>query len=276
MITTDFIPGSPAWLDLGVPDTDAAAGFYGPVFGWEFQSLGPEAGGYGFFRLDGRTVAAAGPLTEQGARPAWMLYFRTEDADASAQAVENEGGTVRAAPTGVDGAGRMAQFTDPQGGEFAVWQPGENRGLEAVDQPGTLVWSELYTTDAAAAKGFYRAVFGWETDDMPLPGGSEGGAGGDTYTLVGPPGGSSDDPAQDRMHGGIMQLPPENLAVNGFRPYWHPVFGSADCDGTVASVPANGGSVQMGPEDAPGVGRLAVCLDPFGADFVVLTPVMPT
>jgi predicted enzyme related to lactoylglutathione lyase len=28
----------------------------------------------------------------------------------------------------------------------------------------------------------------------------------------------------------------------------------------------------MGPEDAEGVGRLAVCLDPANADFVVLTP----
>jgi hypothetical protein len=28
----------------------------------------------------------------------------------------------------------------------------------------------------------------------------------------------------------------------------------------------------MGPQDAPGVGRLAVCLDPSNADFVVLTP----
>jgi predicted enzyme related to lactoylglutathione lyase len=28
----------------------------------------------------------------------------------------------------------------------------------------------------------------------------------------------------------------------------------------------------MGPEDAEGVGRLAVCVDPAGADFVVLTP----
>jgi hypothetical protein len=28
----------------------------------------------------------------------------------------------------------------------------------------------------------------------------------------------------------------------------------------------------MGPEDVEGVGRLAVCLDPFQADFVLLTP----
>ena len=34
----------------------------------------------------------------------------------------------------------------------------------------------------------------------------------------------------------------------------------------------NGGTVQMGPVDAEGVGRMALCLDPFKADFVLLTP----
>ncbi|MFD9355146.1 VOC family protein [Streptomyces sp. NPDC060031] len=56
------------------------------------------------------------------------------------------------------------------------------------------------------------------------------------------------------------------------RPYWHPVFGVADCDAAVARVTENGGSVQMGPADAEGVGRLAFCLDPSNADFVVLAP----
>ncbi|MGP4003412.1 VOC family protein [Streptomyces sp. 8N706] len=261
MITTDFVPGSPSWLDLGAPDVEAAAAFYGAVFGWEFQSYGPEAGGYGVFRLNGKTVGAVGRLTEEGARSAWMIYFNTPDADATAQAVERAGGTVRVAPLDADGEGRMAQFTDPQGGQFAVWQPGKSKGLEAVDTPGTLCWTELYTTDAAAAKEFYGSLCGWKYDDMPLPGG------GGTYSLVTP----SDLP-EERMQGGLMQVPGEYLALAGGRPYWHPVFASADCDATVANVRENGGTVQMGPEDAEGVGRLAVCVDPSGADFVVLTP----
>jgi uncharacterized protein len=48
MLTTDYASGAPNWLDLGCPDTAAAAAFYGAVFGWDFQSAGPEAGGYGF------------------------------------------------------------------------------------------------------------------------------------------------------------------------------------------------------------------------------------
>jgi predicted enzyme related to lactoylglutathione lyase len=261
MITTDFVPGSPCWLDLGAPDVAAAAAFYSPVLGWEFQTYGPDAGGFGVFRLNGKIVGAVGPLTEEGARSAWMIYFNTPDADSTAQAVERSGGTVRVAPVDADGEGRMAQFSDPLGGQFAVWQPGKNKGLDAMDEPGTLCWTELYTTDAAAAKEFYGGLFGWQTQDMPLPGG------GGTYSLITPSG-----LGEERMQGGIMQLPAEYLALTGGRPYWHPVFAVADCDGTVAKVTGNGGSVQMGPEDAEGVGRLAVCLDPSGADFVLLTP----
>ncbi|MFI1253717.1 VOC family protein [Streptomyces netropsis] len=268
MITTDFVHGSPCWLDIGAPDVPATARFYGSVFGWEFQSWGsdPEAGEYGGFRLDGKGVGGIGPLTEKGARSAWMIYFKTDDADATAQAVERQGGTVRVPPFDANGWGRMAQFTDPQGGQFAVWQAGQQTtGMEVADQPGSLCWTELYTTDAAGAKAFYGGLFGWTTQDMPMPGDEEGTGG--TYSLITPAG-----QPEERMHGGLMQLPAKDLSVNGGRPYWHPVFATADCDATVAKVTENGGSVQMGPEDAEGVGRLAVCIDPNGADFVVLKP----
>ncbi|WP_369228485.1 VOC family protein (plasmid) [Streptomyces sp. R39] len=32
MLTTRFVPGAPNWLDLGVPDIDAAAAFYSALF----------------------------------------------------------------------------------------------------------------------------------------------------------------------------------------------------------------------------------------------------
>ncbi|MCX4695715.1 VOC family protein [Streptomyces sp. NBC_01408] len=265
MITTDFAPGSPCWLDLGSPDVPAAAAFYGAVLGWDYEPMGEGGEGEdmegGMFRKDGKTVAGLGKLTEEGARSAWMIYYRVTDADATTQAVERAGGTVRLAPRDLAEYGRMAQYSDPLGGQFAVWQPGSDQGVELVDEPGSLSWTELYTSDAAAAKDFYGGVFGWQFSEMELPGG------GGTYTLIAPAG-----LPEERMHGGLMEMSAENLALAGGRPYWHPVFAVADCDTAVAGVTGNGGSVQMGPEDAEGVGRLAVCLDPFNADFVVLAP----
>ncbi|MDX2937278.1 VOC family protein [Streptomyces ipomoeae] len=261
MITTDNTPGSPCWVDLGAPDVQAAAAFYGEVLGWEYESMGEgEDMEGGMFKKDGKTVAGLGKLTEKGARSAWMIYFAVTDADATTEAVRGAGGTVRVEPRDLDDWGRMAQYNDPLGGQFAVWQPGKNTGFELTDKPGSLTWTELYTSDAAAAKEFYGGIFRWQFSEMEMPGG------GGVYTLITP----ADQP-EERMQGGLMELPKENLALASGRPYWHPVFEVPDCDAAVAKVTANGGTVQMGPQDAEGVGRLAVCLDPSNADFVVLT-----
>ncbi|MDT0381757.1 VOC family protein [Streptomyces sp. DSM 42041] len=263
MITTDFVNGSPCWLDLGAPDVDAAASFYSGVFDWEYQSFGPDAEGYGAFRKDGSTVGAVGKLTEEGARSAWMVYFRTDDAKAVAQQVESAGGALRGEPMDAGPWGTMAQLTDPQGGQFAVWQQGaESSGLERVDDTGSLGWIELYTPDAGGAKDFYRGLFGWQYEDMPMPGDDSM-----TYTLITPAGKEA-----ERMHGGLMQMPADQLPQTGGKAYWHPVFGTDDCDATVARVRQHGGDLLMGPEDAEGVGRMAVCTDQNGAEFVVLKP----
>ncbi|GAB7030387.1 VOC family protein [Streptomyces sp. NPDC021749] len=262
MITTDFVPGSPCWLDLGAPDVEVATAFYRAVFGWRSEPFGDrQAGGYTLFRLDGKAVGAVGPLTEDGAESAWTIYFHTPDADATVKAVEQAGGSVRAQPAAVGADdGRFAQLTDPQGADFAVWQPARYPGFETADAAGSLGWTELYTTDPAAAQAFYKTVFGWQTQDMPLP------AGGGTYTLLTPA-----NCGNDRTHGGLMGVPADLLAPTG-KPYWHPVFISKDCDATVGLVTGNGGTLSMGPETAEGVGRLAVCTDSAGAEFVILTP----
>jgi uncharacterized protein len=77
---------------------------------------------------------------------------------------------------------------------------------------------------------------------------------------------------RNRMQGGLMQVDSAHLTLNGATPYWHPVFAVADCDASMAAVTGHGGSVQRGPETSEGVGRLAVCLDPSGAGFVILAP----
>jgi predicted enzyme related to lactoylglutathione lyase len=261
MLTTEFTPGSPNWLDLGSPDTEAAQAFYGQLFGWAFSSAGPNSGGYGFFQLDGRTVAAVGPLTEAGARAAWTLYFQTEDADRTAQLVSRAGGAVRFGPFDVFTAGRMAGFTDPTGADFAVWQPGTTRGLDAVTSVGTLCWSELHTTDAEAAKPFYRAVFNWLEQDVPF--------GDFTYTVICPTGGGT-----DASQGGIATLIDTDKAAHTGS-YWVPYFEVAEVDATMARAVELGGAARGEVVEEPGVGRFVQLTDPHGAAFSVITSVPP-
>ncbi|MEU4836043.1 VOC family protein [Streptosporangium sp. NPDC023615] len=253
MLTTRYVPGAPNWIDLGTPDVDAAAAFYGSLLGWSFQSAGPHSGGYGFFELDGKVVAAAGPLTQEGAVSAWMPYFRTADADATAKAVEQAGGTVRIAPDDVFTKGRMAGFTDPGGAEFAVWQPGTIKGLDLVTENGSLAWLELYVPEPDAVQPFYHAVLDWRIQDIRF--------GDMPYLLLSTAG----DDSQDL--GGVMRL------QEGDRPHWLSYFEVADCDAAVDRVRELGGDVVAPAADIEDVGRFAVVTDPFGARFAVIASV---
>lgn len=257
MLTTSYVPGAPIWIDLGTPDIEAASAFYGSLFGWAFLSAGPDAGGYGMFTLGEKTVAAIGPLGEEGGPSAWTLYFRSNDADATAKAVEQAGGTVRFGPLDVFTAGRVAGFTDPSGGQFAVWQPGETHGLDAVTDTNTLCWTELMTDDVSRAKDFYSTVFGWEVTDMPLGEGM-------TYSLISPSGGG-----RETSQGGMMAITDEMRAA-GVTPRWGAYFEVADCDAITALAEAKGGAVIVPPTTESGVGRMAKLADPFGAGFSVI------
>ncbi|HEV2371767.1 MAG TPA: VOC family protein [Streptosporangiaceae bacterium] len=259
MLTTHFIPGTPVWIDLAVPNVEGAAVFYGTLLGWDFSSAGPDAGGYGMFTLGGKTVAAAGPLTEPGAAPGWTLYFHTADADATAAAVERAGGAVRVPPMDVFTAGRMAAFTDPAGAAFAVWQPGETKGLDEVTVAGTLCWTELHTPDPAAARSFYEAVFGWEVEDVPM--------GEFSYALIRPAGGGADS-----GQGGIVPASAD-AGQPVTAPGWRVYFEVADCDAVTADAVELGGTVHAAAEDVPGVGRVASLADQFGGRFSVITSV---
>ncbi|MFJ3639397.1 VOC family protein [Streptomyces sp. NPDC090108] len=253
MLGTDFPTGSPFWIDLGSPDTGAAVSFYGAVFGWEFESAGPEAGGYGFFRKDGATVAGLGPLTEAGARPAWITYFRTADIEATVREVGAAGGRVRCGPQPV-GEGRMAQCTDPQGAHFAVLESAA--GLERVSDNDALVWDELYVADPHAAVRFYEALFGWRSEEMKDPDMS--------YEVLSY---RSEDDRQDTSFGGATALQDPRQAA-----CWVPYFAVMDVNAAVAAARSTGGRVLLPATDVPDGGRVAWLADPAGAVFAVLKP----
>ncbi|GAA4995602.1 VOC family protein [Kitasatospora paranensis] len=253
------LPGRlPCWLDLGSADIPASAAFYQDVFGWTFHSLGEEAGGYGYLRHDGSTVAAIGALTEQGATPAWMIYFQVPDADATAKTAEQHGGTVRAEPFDVMSEGRMAQLSDPAGVQFALWQPGNTKGLDKVGGPGSFCWAELHTADPAAAVPFYRALFGWRTETVEMPGMN--------YVVLSPAEGDQ----QATSLGGIAPLQGDREPVR-----WVPYFEVEDVDATLDRAAAGGGAVMMAGSDVPGVGRLGWATDPHGVVFAVIRSDMP-
>ncbi|GHB43397.1 hydroxylase [Streptomyces cirratus] len=259
MLGTDFRTGSPNWLDLGSPDIDDAAAFYSGVFGWNFVSAGPDTGGYGFFQRGGKTVAAIGPLTEEGARSAWMVHFMSPDIQATTSAVKDGGGSVRMEPMDVMGEGWLAQFTDPQGAQFASWQPGKTSGLGVASDENSLIWVELHAPDPDAAVSFYNGVFGWRSEEMQAPG--------MTYRVLS----TKDGDQREASFGGVAPMG-EGAGGGGVGPSWVPYFHVSDVDATVSTAQGKGGSVLMPAADVPDVGRIAWVADPFGAPFALLKP----
>ncbi|MFF2502275.1 VOC family protein [Streptomyces sp. NPDC058067] len=256
MLTTRYVDGSPNWLDLATPDLDAAVSFYSGLFGWQFQSGGPEVGGYGLFQLDGKSVAGAMTVTPDQAPPSWTVYFQTQDTDATVRAAEQAGGSTPYKPMDVLDLGRMAVLADRAGAVFGLWQPGRNKGLGLATEDFSLNWIELYAPDVDEAKEFYRSVFGWGTFDVPFPGG--------IYTTVNPAGTGEDD-----MFGGIVTLR-DDAAESDTGAHWTPYFHVPDVDAIADRTRELKGTVRLEPTSLPGVGRIAKITDPQGARFAVI------
>ncbi|HTT85870.1 MAG TPA: VOC family protein [Acidimicrobiales bacterium] len=247
---SSYPSGTPSWVDLSTPDPGAAHAFYGSVFGWTAADLGPDAGGYAMFQLGGANVAGVGPTQAEGQPAAWTTYVDVADAEATMARVAVEGGTVVLEPTAVMEAGTMALFTDPTGAFLGIWQPGQHRGADVANEPGTWCWNELNTRDLAKATRFYERVFDW------VPVTSD--AGGVQYT---------EWKLGGRSVAGMMAMPAQVPAEAPA--HWLAYFAVADTDATVAAVEKGGGSVFVPPTDIP-PGRFAVLADPAGAAFAVI------
>jgi uncharacterized protein len=251
---TSYEPGTPCWIDLGTPDQDAAADFYGGLFGWsveEDENAG-QTGGYRVATLRDKAIGGVMKLMEEGQPPAWSTYICVEDADATAATAREAGGTVVVEPMSVLDYGRMAFLADPTGAMIGIWQPGRNIGAGLVNEPGALSWNELNTRDPEAAKAFYGAVFGWGFEDIEM-----GEAGTYTRLLLG-----------GNLVGGMLNMAergvPEQVPA-----HWQVYFAVEDTDATVEKAKASGGSVMVEPLDIP-AGRFAILADPFGASFAVI------
>lgn len=125
----------------------------------------------------------------------------------------------------------------------------------SIPTPGTFCWRELATRDFDKAKSFYGEMFGWQLEQSkvtPM-----------TYAEI---------QLDGVAHGGIMPID-ENWG--DVPSHWTAYVAVADADETAAKIKANGGSMRQEPFDAPGVGRIALCTDPAGANFAIIQFAQP-
>ena len=246
---TSYTPGTFSWTDLSTSDPDAAKGFYGSLFGWEFEDLPANGSVYSMALKDGARVAALYGLQQQGQPPAWAAYVTVESADAAAAKAAELGATLISEPFDVMDAGRMAVVQDPTGAVFCVWQPGQSIGAEQVNAPGALTITQLDTKDTDGAQRFYSELFGWRFERVPDVDQAYWGI----YN-------------GDRLNGGMLPMPPDDPAPA----HWLVYFGTEDVDAAVGRIRELGGSVLVEPMPVPG-GRILVAQDPQQAVFALFS-----
>ncbi|MDJ0380602.1 VOC family protein [Streptomyces sp. G-G2] len=257
-----YKPGTPCWIDLMVPDQQAALDFYRDLFGWQGE-IGPaETGGYSVCTLKGKPVAGImkamnpdGTVPDPMPPTVWTTYLSTDAIDATLKSVTDAGGTVMMGPMDVMDIGRMAVITDPTGAVVGLWQPGTFDGAGIVNEHGALIWNELNTGDTAAASAFYSAVLPITTAPTEMPG-----AEGYIEFKVG-----------GRSVGGMMSL---SALPEGVPPHWLAYFSVDDVDEIQAATTRAGGNVMAPAFDMP-AGRMAVLSDPQGGSFAVIKAKAP-
>lgn len=251
----EYAPGTPSWVELSSPDTDASASFYRELMGWGATEPGSveETGGYRMFQQDGQSVGGLMGHMQEGQPTAWMTYVSVADADETAGRVKAAGGSVLVEPMDVMDIGRMAVFADPTGAVFGIWQPKAFQGADLVNEPNSLCWNEVLTRDADADKAFYPAVFGWAAGRPGFEGAPS------SYVVW------ENDGEQV---GGMMQMTDEFFPAE-VPPHWSVCFAVADCDAIVAKARELGATITMEPMDMS-IGRFAGVIDPQGAAFTVM------
>lgn len=112
---------------------------------------------------------------------------------------------------------------------------------------GTPCWVELQTPDQRAAGSFYRTLFGWHLDEVPVD------EQGHVYLAAS---------LQGDAVAGIGGQPPGAAGRPGA---WGVYLAVDDVDAVASRVAGAGGTLEAGPFDVQELGRMAAIQDPTGA-----------
>ncbi len=112
------MPGSIVHTEIPADDIERARSFWGPLFGWEFQSF-PGPFEYHMTRISDEAGAALTNM-EPG-KKGLRSYFDVDDINAGVVRVRELGGEADD-PAPIPNMGWFATCTDPHGNDFGLWQ----------------------------------------------------------------------------------------------------------------------------------------------------------
>ena len=146
----------------------------------------------------------------------------------------------------------MGIFVDTAGAVFGVWQPGSHTGWDVVEEPGSVVWSEVMVHDQPGAVAFYERVFGYDVEDLSAPGFAYASVsvGGAPVAGVGGYGAQAS-----------ATRPPPGPSTSACRTPTPSAARVSELGGTVVSPPTD-----------TAFGRMAIVSGPFGEVFALMGP----
>jgi uncharacterized protein len=119
---------------------------------------------------------------------------------------------------------------------------------------GSFYWNELMTRDVERAKKFYADTLGWTYESMPTPDGG-------TYMIA---------KCGGQPVGGMFDI--KGAEFKDVPEAWMPYIAVDNVDERVKKATTAGAKLMKPLFDVPGVGRIAVLLEPGGAGVGWMTP----
>ena len=112
-------------LEIPYNDREPMTKFYNGLFGWEHFT--DPTYDYTMFQVSDTQGGGYIKNGEQYAKPDRMIvYFASDDIDADTMKIEDLGGKTVQPKMAIPGNGWMAQYTDPSGNLFALWEKDPN------------------------------------------------------------------------------------------------------------------------------------------------------
>ncbi len=251
------------WHEIATRDAGAAKSFYQGLLGWSTEDVpmpGDMPGTYTMAKANGGDVAGIFTMEGEyfeGVPAHWSSYVWVDDVDATTNKAKNLGASVMSEPMDIPGIGRMATLQDPTGAIINVFNGTGHPGAaqQEMAAQGGVGWNEPMTTDAGAAKAFYKEIFGWDGESGPVPGAEEV-----EYTTL---------KLGEEQIAGLMEMG-QGEEWQGVPPHWMPYISVTDCAACQAKVEGLGGSVRVPAKQIPGIGTFSVIADPSGGHFSIM------
>ena len=118
-----IMAGAIVHFEVPSGDVDRASGFWSGLFGWQISAS--VMGEYDYRMFDAGEKQGGALMPSDKAGTGLIVYFGTDDIDASVAKVRELGGTA-AEKQPVPTHGWFAVCADTDGNGFSLWQPDEN------------------------------------------------------------------------------------------------------------------------------------------------------